>query len=321
MNILNLFEQLKSADIPNKYKAIKIPRVIDAFLGSDEYGRPCIFLKSTDGYNRPSLQTERLSLNINQEYVLSFQDGSRKQEKFNALFCLSDSPEDVDTFLTLLEAFIMHNKDGQIRAEDVISFFHALIRLFLIKPDENVKNRRQGLWGELLLMKYIRGYAFWAPFWQTESNRLFDFSMQGKRIEVKTTTKPNRIHSVSHKQVFSQNNEEIFIASILLREDDVGVSLRTLISECREAFKETPYYFKIEKAIRQANMQAPGEEGPKFNVNEAERSLKWFKSSNVPRFESEEPEGVTGTRYIIDLTNSVAVENAQLSSWLNEWHI
>ncbi|AFC99179.1 hypothetical protein Mtc_0412 [Methanocella conradii HZ254] len=320
MSIISLYNQVKNAKLDSKYKAIIIPGANDVFLASDETGRPCLFLKSNENNTWPSLHTERISLCLNKEYLLLFQDGTRAQGKYNALLCLSDMPEDIDTFLTLLEAFIIHSKNVEIRTEEIISFFYSLARLFAIKPDENIKSRRQGLWGELLMMRSIKGYAFWAPFWHIESNRLFDFSMQGKRIEVKTTTKPNRIHSVSHSQVYSLGNDDILIASILLKEDDSGVSLRTLISECREALKRTQYYFKIENAIRHANMQNPSEEGPKFNINDAERSLRWYNSENVPRFESEEPEGVSGTHYMIDLTNSIAVEHAWLSDWLNQWH-
>ena len=317
--ISNLFKQLIVADIQNKYRAIEIPGITDAFLGSDEKGRPCFFLESNDNIIQPSLSTEHLLLSINQEYKLSFPDGLKRDERYIVLLCLSDSPEDIDTFLILLEAFLTNNKNN-LKFESMLSFFHSLVRLFSIKPIGDIKSRRQGLWGELLLMRRVIGYAFWAPYWQTESNRLFDFSAHSNRVEVKTTLKPVRIHVVSHKQVFPQGNDVIFITSIQLREDDVGVSLRTLIYECREAFKFTPYYFKIENAIRYAKMQDPAEEGPKFSINEAEHSIRWFNSKDVPKFKSEEPEGVSGTHYSIDLTNSTPIDDSQLYDWLNTWH-
>ena len=318
MSIFNLFDIIKNAEKTNKYMAIEIPGVNEGYLGLDEFNRPCIFLKNFDGSRRPSLCTERLSLSINQEYLLSFQEGLKKKDCFNSLICLSNNKEDIDTFLMVVEAFLTNNNNLN-KSNSLVSFFHALVRLFLIKPDDNIIARRQGLWGELFLMRYIRGYAFWSQFWQTETNRLYDFSTNGKRIEVKTTTRLDRIHTVSHKQVFSYSGEDIFIASLMLREDDVGISLKNLITECREIFKDTPYYFKIEKAVRHANMQSTDEEGPIFNNTEAARNLKWYDSRNVPRFQSEEPEGVSGTHYKIDLTNSIAIDDMQLEQWINDW--
>lgn len=318
MGIYELFNQVKSFENTHRFKASEIPGIKDVFLGSDEVGRPCIFIKSIEKYARPNLKTERLALNINQEYLLTFLGGSIKQEKYHALCCLSENIEDIDTFLTLVDAFLTRNNNGKVNVDDIVSFFHSLIRLFSVKPDEDQRSRRQGLWGELFLMKHIRGYKFWAPYWYTDTSRLFDFSSSNKRIEVKTTISADRIHLVSHKQVFSQGSDDIFLASIMLREDDTGISLKNLINVCRESLKETPYYFKIENAIRHANMQNPSEEGPKYNINEAIRTLRFFDTHNVPRFESYEPEGVTGTHYRIDLTNSTAIDGTILSIWLDE---
>jgi hypothetical protein len=244
--------------------------------------------------------------------------GTQRTDQYNAIFCLSDSADDIEAFLTVMESFLEQKTNGQISTKEISAFFSALLRLFSIRPDENNKARRQGLWGELYFMRQNRGYEFWAQYWHTETNRLFDFSSILKRLEVKTTLGHNRIHHVSHQQVYSSGSEEIYIASMMMTEDDAGLSLRSLIAECREALIENPHFMKLEKAVRHAGMHSH-DEGPMYNDGEAAQSIRFFDVESVPRFQVSEPEGVSGTHYQIDLTNIPAVDDVRLTAWIDGW--
>lgn len=320
MTIHDLFEEVKSSGLEHSYRVVPIPNIQDAYIGSDGKGRPCIFLKYPDGDRLPNLQTERLSLAISKEFTLFMPGSTQRTDLYNAIFCLSDSPGDIEAFLTVISSFLEHNASKHISTKDISAFFSALLRLFSIRPDESNKARRQGLWGELYFMRQNRGYKFWAPYWHTETSRLFDYSTILKRLEVKTTLAPNRIHHVSHRQVYSSGGEEIYIASMMLTEDNTGVSLRSLIDECREALIRTPHFMKLEKAVRHAGMHGH-DEGPEYNGGEAANSIRFFDVVSVPRFRVDEPEGVSGTHYQIDLTSIPAVDGARLTAWIDNWSI
>jgi len=320
MTIHDLFEQVKKSRLEHRYRVVPLPDIHDAYIGSDGQGRPCIFFRCSDGTRQPSLQTERLSLVVSREFALFMPGGIRRTDRYNAIFCMSDSPDDIEAFLTVIDSFLEHNAHEHISTKDISAFFSALLRLFSIGPDKNTGASRQGLWGELYFMRQNRGYEFWAPYWHTETSRLFDFSSILKRLEVKTTSGPNRIHHVSHRQVYSPVREEIYIASMILTEDDTGLSLRSLIAECREALRETPHFMKLEKSVRHAGMHSH-DEGPKYNGGEAASSIRFFDVVSVPRFRVNEPEGVSGTHYQIDLTSIPAVDGARLTAWIDNWSI
>jgi hypothetical protein len=113
--------------------------------------------------------------------------------------------------------------------------------------------------------------------------------------------------------------EEIVIASLLLREDEAGVSLQELINECRVALWSSPFYLNLEKAVRHAGMEDSSQTGPAFDAVEAERALAWFRSTDAPHFRMPEPPGVSETRYKVDLTGAPRLELSELEAWLNTW--
>ncbi len=113
--------------------------------------------------------------------------------------------------------------------------------------------------------------------------------------------------------------EEILIASILLRPEDAGLSLRDLIIEARRSLRGTEEYFKLEEAARQAGMEALDESGPAFDEVQAAKSLSWYRASDAPHFTMPEPPGVSQTHYRVDLSNAPQVNFADLTNWLSSW--
>lgn len=138
----------------------------------------------------------------------------------------------METFLVLVEAFLGQGGQCPDMAR-LTSFFRSMVRLFSVTPARDIEGQRQGLWGELFVMSGVRGFAFWAPFWHSETTRRFDFSASNRRVEVKTTVGPERIHHFSHRQIFALEGEEIVIASLLVCQEGTGLSLRELIQEAR----------------------------------------------------------------------------------------
>src|SRR5204863_6529462 len=129
----------------------------------------------------------------------------------------------VRTFLVLLEAFLSAPPESSSPSySEFQEFFRSMIRLFAVKHAPNLREERQGLWGELFVMSRVRGFRFWAPFWHNPVTQLFDFSATTKHVEVKTTLNPERVHRFSHRQIFALENEQIVVASLILTESETG---------------------------------------------------------------------------------------------------
>jgi hypothetical protein len=321
VSISTLFGGLKQKPSGHTFTAIQIPGRCDAYLGIDTEGRPCLFARAGKISSEPPMRTAHVSLHLGTEYDLSISDGTSNRDLFHSLRCETSEKAEIDTFLVLVEAFLVRNGHQLLTAEALASFFRSLIRLFSVGPAKDLESERQGLWGELFVMDRVRGFEFWAPFWHSETTRRFDFSALGRRVEVKTTTGMERVHHFSHRQIYALEGEEILVASILLREEDVGLSLRDLIDRCRISLQNTPFYLKLEKAIRQAGMEDSSESGPVFDASEAERNLMWFKSTDAPHFRIPEPAGVSETRYKVDLSTAPCVDSEELEEWMDSWSL
>jgi hypothetical protein len=278
-----------------------------------------LFVRADERSSEPPLRTAQVSLQLSREYTLATGGGSPNRELFHSLCCEASERPEVDTFLILIDAFLARHEGQSVVADTLTSFFRSLVRLFAVSPARDVEAERQGLWGELFVMSCVRGFRFWAPFWHTEPTRRFDFSAPGRRVEVKTTIGVERIHHFSHRQIYALEGEEIVIASLLLREEDGGLSLRELIDGCRLALQDTPFYLKLEKAVRRADMEASSETGPVFDATEATKALAWFRSTDAPHFRMPEPPGVSETRYKVDLSTAPRLDLWELEGWLDSW--
>jgi hypothetical protein len=262
-----------------------------------------------------------VSLQLGQEYIVAPLGEMARNERLHALRCETSDPGDVDTFLVLIEAFLTRHMEEQVDQSTLSAFFRSMARLFSIGSSTDLQGERQGLWGELFVMSRVRGFPFWGRFWHSETTRKFDFSASGKHVEVKTTVGAERIHHFSHRQVYALEGEEIMIASLLLRKEETGLSLRELIKQARDAFLGGEYYFKLEQAVRQAGMEGLNEPGPAYDAKEADLSLAWYRSTDAPHFRMPEPPGVSQTHYRVDLSTAPRVDSHELFRWIQTWGI
>lgn len=319
MKIIDIFREVRNNPSGHTFTVAPVPQCHGVFLGVDTVGRPCLFVSAGERSIEPPLRTAHVLLHLSTEYSLAIGSGWPNLGLFHSLCCeTSDKPE-VDTFLILVEAFLARHEGQPIAADTLTSFFRSMVRLFAVGMAQDVEAERQGLWGELFVMTRVRGFRFWAPFWHSEATRRFDFSASGRRVEVKTTVGVERIHHFSHRQVYAVEGEEIMIASLLLRKEDAGLSLRELVYDARTALQDTPFYLKLERAVRRAGMEEDSETGPIFDAIEASRELAWFRSTEAPHFRVPEPPGVSETRYKVDLSTAPRLDPWELEEWLNLW--
>ena len=320
MSLAALLSELKDKPSGHAFTVAPILGNQNVLLGLDMTEHPVLFVVADAGPVEPPLRTGKVSLHIGQSYSLAGMNDSPRVELLHALRCETSDPADVETFLLLAEAFLARHNDGGANRQSLTSFFRSMVRLFAVTPAKDLRAEQRGLWGELFMMGRVKGFQFWAPFWHSEVTRRFDFSSGRNRVEVKITTQPDRIHHFSHRQIYSLEGDEIVIASLVAAEDESGISLRQLIDDCRSALLGTPDYLKLEKAVRRAGMESSTGPGPVINADEAEESLAWFRSTDVPHFRVPEPLGVTETRYRVDLSTAPRLTAMELDKWLLRGH-
>ncbi len=314
-----LFHQLIADRTSHEYTAVPIASVPDAFLGVDAVGRPALFLRSSVPSSEAPLRTAQVSLRLSAPFALTSPSSEALEGLFNCLICEATDPASIGTFLILVEALINSNSGDAISDATIANFFRSVVRLFAVQPTRDLAGARQGLWGELFMMRSMEGFRFWSPFWHAEPGRRFDFSADGKRVEVKTALEGPRIHHFSHRQIYALPGEQILIASLIVNIDDAGMSLRQLMEECRQAILDTPHFMKLERAVRRAGMEDPSEPGPRYDPQAASLNLAWYASEDVPHFRVPEPPGVSDTRYRVDLSTAPRKDIDEVTTSLKQW--
>jgi len=280
-------------------------------------GRCIALLVPTDLAAYPGLKSNLVSLKLGVKCIVS-SDGTIIDNNFDILQCESSDLAHIDTFVLLCQAFVSTISEQNKPRDAIWQLFNSLLALFTLQPAADLSKERQGLWGELFIMRALGATKCLVQYWHKEVNRKFDFSCGRKRIEVKTTTSPNRIHMFSHHQL--QSDKDIVIASLILSPEEAGLSLMALINEARDSIGEDyESLMKLERAVKYAGMNVHNEAGPSYDEEEALASLAWFWAKDIPKFPMPEPAGVSGTRYNVDLSSAVRLSANELEDFISDF--
>jgi len=281
----------------------------------------CIaLLVPTDRVASPGLKSNMVSLKLCVKCTITIEGTTIKSKYFDILQCESSDLVHIDTFVLLCQAFVSTLFEQSNTRDAIWQLFNSLLALFTLQPASDLSKERQGLWGELFVMRALGATKHLVQYWHKEVSRKFDFSYGSKRIEVKTTTGSNRIHAFSHQQLHSNSGNDIVIASMMLRPEEAGLSLRELIDDARSKLADDYENLKkLERAVKYAGMDALEEIGPAYDEGEALANLSWFRAVDVPKFPLPEPAGVSGTRYNVDLSTAPRMSVSELERFIADF--
>jgi len=137
----------------------------------------------------------------------------------------------LDSFVELCKSYIITSQE--IKFDD---FFYSLLKLF--EPQKEVSfSNLVGIFGELcFIQKMFNDHNLYlSKYWHNSlgPNDKYDFSCGNINIEVKTTTKEEKVFSLKHSQIFNEKSN--FIVVINLDIDNAGIS----VSDLFHFFKKT----------------------------------------------------------------------------------
>lgn len=196
-----------------------------------------------------NLSTEYLKLNTNIDIVSVKNDQKFKTGKYNLLEIIPVANEYPDELLSsFINLCISHTT--YMNAKNFVSFFNSLISLFQTPKEQNYKNL-VGFIGELFLLKsFAEDYDFdISDYWHTYgSSDNYDIVLPKCNIEIKTTSSEDELITIKHIQIF--NTENNYLASIIINEDNSGMSLNELINNMlsnHKCFNSFNFSLNIEK--------------------------------------------------------------------------
>lgn len=295
MKIKEIFNQLDLITQSDKdYAALKVSE--ELYLGFDLEGHLCVIIKSNN-HNQDSFsqRTELLSIETNQ--VVSFTDGQNEEDGyFHILTCYSNNTKDKEIFVDLCDTY--YNKPD-LSPIEIVEIFATLASFFETKITIS-DSELQGLFGELFTIYYYRDKLDFAKYWQSKEKLKFDFSINSNiKLEIKTTTKPQRIHSFVHDQL-ATNIYDVFVLSQKLMYDDSGLKLVKLIDDCLPLLQFYPK--KMERLIKVLYTCSNDQlRNHSYSENYLINNMRFYHARNIPHFE--DVDGVSNATYNCDFEN------------------
>ena len=136
-----------------------------------------------------------------------------------------------------------------------------------------------GLFGELSYIAASKKSGDLISGWHSTPNSTFDFSYNSARLEVKTSTRPTRVHWLRSTQSLNEPEENLYYLSIYAPEDNSGLTLLDLINQIKQSISGLEFAQLLEKLsfyeIEKAKI--------KFDYSQTIRSFKFVDSGSVPQ--------------------------------------
>lgn len=251
---------------------------------------------NNEGAAHQNLATEFLRLNTNIEITAIENNQQFESGKYNAIEILPvDGVYDdasLDSFINLCVAHTQF-----VGASGFVKFFYSLVNLFQFPKEQSFINL-VGLFGELSFLKYasqVMDVDFSDCWHRSGSTDKYDIALGSCNLEIKTTTATDELVTIKHSQLF--NMDQNFLVTVLVEENNGGITLNQLITEMRthpNHFKSFDFALNIEK------------EKKRISPIDAETKRFSFKSVTIYNADAinpfrELPENISGLTYKLDL--------------------
>ncbi|MDE7328288.1 MAG: PD-(D/E)XK motif protein [Clostridia bacterium] len=310
MDTLQIYNKLNEMGNTTNVKLYRCFGIGEYYYGVD-YEKHIVFLTKSQNFQCATIQqTKQLIFIKNMLCTVETEEGI-DINRFDIITCLATTAEHKMTFVELTNLFISQKESN------ITDYFICIKELFENKQTIST-NEFQGIYAELFFIHYMKGIGVdICNLWQSIDRMKFDFSINDtKKVEVKSSIGESRIHKFRHEQLVT-DIYDVWIVSMLLRKDDSGLSLYDLVhivkDECRQNLQVLTH---LENLL--LNCASDDLKNIKYNESYTRKNMAFFKAIDVPRFKSNQPQGVSNTNYDSDLNNIRSREIEELKAWLIE---
>lgn len=320
---MNLVELYDSLVIPNEdnqkvFNAIPIPDFPNFRVAIDIEGNPVLLLSIANRLRNISLKNFRLKylqLLQNIECKVS-EDGKENFQTFTVVTFISADRHLREYFLRVSETFLKA-LNIQPTQEQVVETINKFVEIFRSLNDTPTKTVH-GLWTELFLIDNCSNPKTLLNFWHNIPEERFDFNSGAEKIEVKSNSNFDRIHTFSSEQLNPPIDTKVVIASIFIKQTTNGISIKQLIDSI--AIKVQGDLELTEKLIslvcRTLGNAVEQSIKLKFDYEIAKDSLQFYDQIDIKKIKKFDiPYEVSQVRYVSDLST---VKKFELKKYLNK---
>ncbi len=172
-----------------------------------------------------------------------------------------------------------------------------------------------GLAGELLVIRAATDPASAVRAWRADHDERHEFAVGSLRLDAKVTTAERRTHAVSFEQANPPPGTTGILATFVIQPSAGGLSLSELISEIEARIALHDLVLKLRTVVAATlgrDMQSAL--GRSFDLARATASMRMYDMSVIPAIRPPLPAGVSGVRFLAELTGCRQLGKAQIDT-------
>lgn len=169
----------------------------------------------------------------------------------------------------------------------------------------------QGLWAELLLVRWSGGIVDAATAWHITKRSLFDFDSGEQAVEVKSSLTGIRKHRFKLAQLQPPLGRSVLVASLLLRESADGLSVVDLWEKIQTRLRSLPELrFRLAEVVAECVGRDWQQAATiRFDEAHAVRSLKYFDAAQLPRTGVDAGPEISDIEFSLDLSSCASLSD------------
>jgi hypothetical protein len=303
---MSLVEQFKLLIRPEEgnFSAVKIGLLSNHRVAINDKNFPSILLACSESLqNLNAISLQYLKVNPNLSCTIS-EDGYKEELVFTVISFQSNDILLQEYFLKISEVLIASLPPNP-SDKDILNVIYKYLEV-LRSLSEVPRKSIQGLWAEVFTILESQNIVKMLQYWHYNPNDKFDFDASTFKLEVKSSSNNQRVHTFSMEQLTPAIPIPVFIISILTRTSSTGVSLQALRDRIVDHLEgQITLIQKLDLLIAYTlGSSLQDVLDISFDYDLALESMLCYNSEDIPKIsQSDIPPQISDIRFKVNLTD------------------
>jgi hypothetical protein len=317
LDVVAAFVELVSANVGDELPAFRLSQYRLDFVAKLSDGSPVVLLHDTSSAAHvPSIESEYVDIQFHCTCRVSSSEGP-VEAQFAMVRCSAIVPELHELFIRAIAsaAAVLPPLCDTAKLQGILRALLDLFRSLSSPADRDII----GLWGELFIIAGSSNVVQTLRAWRAGPFERFDFSSERGCLEVKATTRAERIHTFSLEQLSHRSGSSGFVASLLLQSAAGGTGVIDLARTIDAQAKGQPLLTRKlwTNVARALGSDFSGRLDRHFSYTYAEANFIVYASSDIPAPNVPDDPRITDISFSVNLTSVRSSLNCTLGEDLD----
>ncbi|PKL85434.1 MAG: hypothetical protein CVV22_07695 [Ignavibacteriae bacterium HGW-Ignavibacteriae-1] len=314
MSLLQKFRELNIPTTKNSklLNALTLDKFPFAKIGVNFEGLPVILIASIADRSHLSQKNVRLKyLELTHNLECKVSENNKYEIAFFSVIIFKSLQSNLQSYFLGIAESLLQSLSLSPTQNEVFETFKNFIEIFRALSD-NPSKTLQGLWAEIFLIEKSKNPDVLLNYWHNIPEERFDFNADIEKLEVKSSSKLERVHIFTSEQLNPPNDKQVMIASIFTKQTSNGRSITDLMESIQMKLLDKTLMDKLYSVVAKTLGNTVEQSiRIKYDYGLANSSLRFYRHQDISKIEKLYiPDRVSEVKYKSDLTstNSVNLE-------------